>query len=865
MTRLLRALVVLACLLLPPGLYAKPPLSKTPQSSKKQSLPSGLARLAAQPLPATQADSALPLLPGTPDGISDPLPVILAGAFLNDVYPLDNPVLRVDPNTVESPFAGVGSVGVDGIFMGTGTLISPFHVLACAHLVDLNADGVAEVSPDRVTFHLNYGGDSTHILQVDAIAVHPDFTGFNRPALNDDICVLTLLQAAPVGVPIYPLYAKPIKQGDQLNLVGYGYSGWGDQGFRFPYSGNFSTKRVGANVADIAFLDDEEQNFAEVFVFDFDDPASVFNFLGGTSLGNTIETTLGYGDSGGPAFVLDGGSYKLAGINTFIAKFTGQEADPPLFGSAGGGMMAFQHGAWIAQQANLPWDANTLKLNVAGSPVYLRPGQQVTIDLDALHLAQKVTALQAFLAFSSTHFSSEPGAVVVAPGGGAWTEVIYSAFNVGGDLDVAVGVDMELPGGTDADGTAAKFTLTATGEGVTKMAFRPDLVPDPGLVHTTMFSDELSLTVLPIREDSQDIVIDGTPPLVQVSSPNGGELLAGGSSVQITWTSSDAYLDGTGATIEYFDGSAWVLIAENEANDGSIDWTVPSLNLTDAKIRVTVRDLAGNTAPDESDAAFTIDSVAPTVEAISAIQGGPELTPDQTAIQGSVDVAVGTADNLTGIAAAPVVTVTDALGVAMSVVAGAESPAGTFHYTVSVGSATANGTATIRVNGLADGAGNDAAEATDTFEVNKNQISGEVELEGLVAGPVSREVRLVTSGTQTKVYAQTLSFENGVASFTLTGVPEGTTHCSAKTAWSLRRKLAAAAIDGQASVSFAGTAGKLLGGDINASNSVNIQDYSLLKLHWGPGTVGDINADGFCGTLDYVLMRANWFLVGDPE
>ena len=66
-------------------------------------------------------------------------------------------------------------------------------------------------------------------------------------------------------------------------------------------------------------------------------------------------------------------------------------------------------------------------------------------------------------------------------------------------------------------------------------------------------------------------------------------------------------------------------------------------------------------------------------------------------------------------------------------------------------------------------------------------------------------------------------------------------------------------------MSFTGTAGKLPGGDINASNSVNIQDYSLLKLYWGPNTIADINADGSAGTLDYATMRSNWFVVGDPE
>ena len=74
----------------------------------------------------------------------------------------------------------------------------------------------------------------------------------------------------------------------------------------------------------------------EVYVFDFDGSDETTNILGGGTLGNDIETTLGFGDSGGPAFIFADGTYQLAGINTFIARFTGYSYSPPLFGSAGG-------------------------------------------------------------------------------------------------------------------------------------------------------------------------------------------------------------------------------------------------------------------------------------------------------------------------------------------------------------------------------------------------------------------------------------------------------------------------------------------------------------------------------------------------
>lgn len=443
--------------------------------------------------------------------------VLLAGGYL--VSPPDDPAYRVDPNDVTSPFGGVGGLAVNGAFRATGVAISRFHVLTAAHVVDLDNNGIADNLPEEVTFTLNFGGDLTHTLGVSEIHIHPDFTGFSRPALNDDLAVLTLEEPIPEGVPIYDILARPMTQGDVLTFVGYGRSGWGDIGFHPWFLENGYVKRWGRNVADVSFLDDEGRGFSEVFVFDFDGPDAATNILGDLTLGNAIETTYGFGDSGGPAFIVDGGSYKLAGINTYIARFTGQPYAAPMFGSAGGGMMVFPAGGWIAQQAGLTWEHNTLRFNVQGDPAYVRPGDEVIVDLDALNLAQRVTGLQAFLAFSSSHFSTAPGDVSVAPGAPPWNEVIYSVFSADGDLDMAVGVDLQSGElGTQEDATTAVISLVATGEGTTRLVFRPDPAPDPGLTRTTMFADTWGLTVLPRKVDSQAIVVDGTPPTITLAA-----------------------------------------------------------------------------------------------------------------------------------------------------------------------------------------------------------------------------------------------------------------------------------------------------------------------------------------------------------
>jgi hypothetical protein len=471
----------------------------------------------------------------------------MAGAYTGSSKD-DTPSLRIDANTTTSYFAGVGSLekNATGTVWATAIPITAWHLITAGHAVDADHDGVIDIAPANLRFHLNVGGNSTSIMNISDIALHPDFTGFNNPTLNDDVAILTLSSPIPAGVPIYPILRRPMRQGDVLTLVGYGSSGWGNLGLNPTYGPTrLYIKRAGQNTADLAFLDDEDLLYPEVYVFDFDGSDSTTNSLGGLTLGDAIETTLGPGDSGGPAFIYENGQYQLAGIDTFIARFTASVAAPPLFGSAGGGVMTFPLGQWIAAQTGLSWNVNVLKLNVQGDPAYVRPGQTVVVDMDVLNLAQRVTGVQAFMNFSSTHFSTAANDVSVAAGGGVWDQLIYSFYNTAGDLDVAVGVELENTQGTQADGTTAIFTLKATGEGTTQLVFRPDVDPDPGLVGTTILSDELSQTLLPVKVNSQSIVIDGTAPVVQTLAAyqNGTQLTSTSTAtqgtVEITVTATD--------------------------------------------------------------------------------------------------------------------------------------------------------------------------------------------------------------------------------------------------------------------------------------------------------------------------------------
>jgi hypothetical protein len=419
---------------------------------------------------------------------------------------------------------------------------------------------------------------------------------------------------------------------------------------------------------------------------------------------------------------------------------------------------------------------NVVYLDVTAESLYVKPSETVVVDLNVANLQQPVTALQAMLNFSSTYFKADatgPGAPLIAAGGGVWDQLIYNVWTTGGNLDVVVGVQLDLanPGvGTQVDATTGIITLTPTGaEGTTKLVFRPDANPDPGLTMSTYLSDTAANPVWPTKLDSVNIVIDGTSPVLDVAS---------------------------------------------------------------------------------------------------AKQAGQELIGTTTnAVVGLIDIVVTATDVLAGLAAVPAVTVTPNGGSAEAATFVNESPAGTFHYSWSVTAGTPNGVATISAS-VADKAGN-ASTDTATFNITKHEITGTVELEGLAppVGGITRTVTFAATGGTTKTWTVPVTFAAGASTgvYSLSDVPTGTTNLSAKTAWNLRRNVAVSYTDDRAVVSFTGS-NKLLGGDINGSNSVNILDYSLVKTNWFThNSVADINGDGNVGMEDYAIMKANWFVVGDPQ
>lgn len=374
------------------------------------------------------------------------------------------------------------------------------------------------------------------------------------------------------------------------------------------------------------------------------------------------------------------------------------------------------------------------------------------------------------------------------------------------------------------------------------------------------------------------------------NDPTGGCVAAGGGVWDLViW---DSWFDATGTTGE-IDTAIGVDAYGSTGTDA--DGTVAKITLTsgasDGTTQIVFRaDVTGDDTkqtllsdmyaqkvwPMKYDTQnIVIDGTDPNVDDISAKQGGPELTPCSSgniALQGQVDILVTVSDNLAGIAAVPTVTVTDAASNVTDITStGSDNGGGVYSYTYQITSADANGCATIDVT-VTDKSGN-SASGSDGFVINKNEISGNVSMVTFSVASYSFSRNVVFTATDSgdsviKIWNVPVSFVNNTTTkiaagtYKLTDVPGNTANLSAKTAWSLRQRQAVSFdSENQAVNNF-----NLLGGDMNNSNSVNIFDYSTLKVNWyTTNAVADINGDGQVQLLDYSIMKSNWFKTGDAQ
>jgi secreted trypsin-like serine protease len=155
----------------------------------------------------------------------------------------------------------------------TGTLVSPHVVVAAAHCVAFGAP------PDHVYFGSDPDTDHRYpTVAVSAVLPHPMF---NLNTLDADISVVIMADAAPDGVTPYPIASQAPTPMQEARFVGFGCREIGRCG---PYGEKYE---VTTWITDV-------------------DPT---DFRYGVATCS--------GDSGGPAFVKEGGSEVLAGVTSW--------------------------------------------------------------------------------------------------------------------------------------------------------------------------------------------------------------------------------------------------------------------------------------------------------------------------------------------------------------------------------------------------------------------------------------------------------------------------------------------------------------------------------------------------------------------
>lgn len=103
-------------------------------------------------------------------------------------------------------------------------------------------------------------------------------------------------------------------------------------------------------------------------------------------------------------------------------------------------------------------------------------------------------------------------------------------------------------------------------------------------------------------------IYDPEAPVIQVYTPNGGEVWFWNEEHQILWNSADNIgIDSLNLYLSIDNGSTYpFLIAHFNTNDSMFNWTIPQVNSDECLVKIVGYDVSGNIGFDVSDSCFTI-------------------------------------------------------------------------------------------------------------------------------------------------------------------------------------------------------------------------------------------------------------------
>lgn len=239
-------------------------------------------------------------------------------------------------------FAAVGKVGG-----ASGVLIAPNWVLTAGHVAPAN---------------FTVGGQTYSVAES---IKHPQFLANGNDINYGFDIALIRLSANVVGVAPIPIYQGTNELGATISMVGYGATGVGSTGI----AANPGTLRGGTNAVDGFYSFDNGPSgqigaVNGVLLTDFDAPTSFdatgrFNTLG-TPATTSLEYHLASGDSGGGAFLFEGGQWYVAGIHSFVdsqRNWTGKPGDSTLlfgYGAVSGMTRVSSFQSFIQTHAGIP-------------------------------------------------------------------------------------------------------------------------------------------------------------------------------------------------------------------------------------------------------------------------------------------------------------------------------------------------------------------------------------------------------------------------------------------------------------------------------------------------------------------------------
>lgn len=240
------------------------------------------------------------------------------------------------PVTLAPQFDGVVLINaIDGAqaFIGTGSLlIDRTFILTAAHVVTNNSGTKLSGTIDFVT---SSGTQSIVYTTDDVFIVNGYDPNDDNTIVPNDVALIRINGVVPSGIQGYDIYRLHDEIGQNFTMVGYGQTGVGATG---ETDGSSGTKRVGTNTFEATDNLTEGSAYFRNLAYDFDDGTSAENTfandysipstLGVFSSATLVETAVGAGDSGGPAFISTSFGLSIAGI-------TSGSTDDSKFGSIG--------------------------------------------------------------------------------------------------------------------------------------------------------------------------------------------------------------------------------------------------------------------------------------------------------------------------------------------------------------------------------------------------------------------------------------------------------------------------------------------------------------------------------------------------